>query len=70
VLNAANEVAVAAFLDRRLGFTGIADVIRDAMDSYERDGSSRIRSLDDVRRIDEWARDFAARRTGEVKSKI
>ena len=36
VLNAANEVAVAAFLDERLGFTGIPDVIRQTMDAYER----------------------------------
>ena len=70
VLNAANEVAVAAFLDRRIGFTAIAQVIRDAMDAYEREGQSRIRALDDVRRIDSWAREFAVRRTGEVKSKI
>lgn len=31
VLNAANEVAVAAFLDRRLGFTGIAEVCGEVL---------------------------------------
>ena len=31
ILNAANEVAVAAFLDRRLSFLGIADVISHAL---------------------------------------
>ena len=36
VLNAANEVAVAAFLERRLRFTGIAEVIERAMDEFER----------------------------------
>ena len=40
VLNAANEVAVSAFLDERLGFTGIPDVIRLAMDAYERNGAA------------------------------
>ena len=32
VLNAANEVAVAAFLDRRIGFTAIAELIEGALD--------------------------------------
>ena len=36
VLNAANEVAVAAFLDGRIGFTAIPDLICRAMDAYER----------------------------------
>jgi len=31
VLNAANEVAVAAFLERRIGFTEIAELIEDAL---------------------------------------
>jgi len=32
ILNAANEVAVAAFLDRRIGFTEIAELIQEALD--------------------------------------
>ena len=32
VLNAANEVAVAAFLDRRIGFTEIAELIEQALE--------------------------------------
>jgi len=34
VLNAANEVAVAAFLDRRIGFTRIAELIERALDTF------------------------------------
>jgi len=34
VLNAANEVAVAAFLDRRLPFPGIARLVSDVMDQH------------------------------------
>ena len=34
VLNAANEVAVEAFLQGRLGFTAIADVIAAAMAAH------------------------------------
>jgi 1-deoxy-D-xylulose-5-phosphate reductoisomerase len=61
VLNAANEVAVAAFLEGGLAFTAIPEVIGWAMDAHERNGTSRIRDLDDVRVIDGWARAFAAR---------
>ena len=43
VLNAANEVAVAAFLRGRLGFTAIPEVIAQAMDAYERSGPRRFR---------------------------
>jgi 1-deoxy-D-xylulose-5-phosphate reductoisomerase len=63
VLNAANEVAVAAFLEGRLSFTAIPRVIGCAMDAHERNGDVQIRNLDDVRVIDEWARTFAARAT-------
>jgi len=35
ILNAANEVAVAAFLDRHLGFTHIPDVIERVLDQLE-----------------------------------
>jgi 1-deoxy-D-xylulose-5-phosphate reductoisomerase len=60
VLNAANEVAVTAFLDRRLPFPGIPDVIARTMDAYERDRGGPVLGLDDVRRIDAWARDFSS----------
>ena len=35
-LNAANEVAVAAFLDGRLGWLGIADVVAETLDACDR----------------------------------
>jgi 1-deoxy-D-xylulose-5-phosphate reductoisomerase len=68
VLNAANEVAVAAFLDDRLPFIGIPAVIRQAMDAYDKEGASAVTGLDDVRAIDGWARDFATRATRGVQS--
>jgi len=68
VLNAANEVAVSAFLDQRLGFTGIPDIIRLAMDAFERTGAAAVAGLDDVRAIDRWARDFANRASAGVQS--
>ena len=42
VLNAANEVAVAAFLDRRIGFNAIAELIEDALTA------SRAGDLDSI----------------------
>ena len=69
VLNAANEVAVAAFLDERLPFTGIADVIRHTMDAFENDhGVIPMHGLAEVRAIDGWARAFAARAATGVQS--
>jgi 1-deoxy-D-xylulose-5-phosphate reductoisomerase len=64
VLNAANEVAVAAFLQSRLGFTAIPDVIAQSMEAYERNGPTTFSGLDDVRAVDSWARAFALRRVG------
>jgi 1-deoxy-D-xylulose-5-phosphate reductoisomerase len=70
VLNAANEVAVSAFLDRRIPFPAIPALIREAMDTYERNGSRPVRELGDVRAIDGWAREFAASAAGRVQSNV
>ncbi len=56
VLNAANEVAVAAFLERRLNFTGIAAVIDRVLNRL---GSSSVKALDDVLQADAEARRLA-----------
>ena len=69
VLNAANEVAVAQFLDGRLGFTSIPDLILRAMDAYEQHHVVPVCTLADVRHVDRWARDFAARSVSGVQSK-
>ncbi len=57
ILNAANEVAVAGFLDRRLGFLGIAEVVERTL---ERIDAVPLGGLDDVWRIDREARRTAA----------
>ena len=53
VFNAANEVAVAAFLDRRIGFLEIAELVRDALVAMP---VTAVGSLDDVLRADGEAR--------------
>ena len=69
VLNAANEIAVAQFLDGQVPFPAIADLIRRAMDAYERGGPRPVETLEDVREIDRWARVYAAEESGAVQSK-
>jgi 1-deoxy-D-xylulose-5-phosphate reductoisomerase len=52
-LNAANEVAVGAFLERRLAFLEITDVIERVLARHE---SAPAASLQDVLEADAWAR--------------
>jgi 1-deoxy-D-xylulose-5-phosphate reductoisomerase len=56
VLNAANEVAVAAFLGGRIGFTRIAEVIEEALDEI---GSQSAGEFDVLFEADRLARDVA-----------
>ena len=56
VLNAANEVAVEAFLDGKLGFTAIPRVIEKTMNAHE---IEQVSTIDTVRRVDLWAREQA-----------
>jgi 1-deoxy-D-xylulose-5-phosphate reductoisomerase len=70
VLNAANEVAVSAFLDHRIGFAAIPALIRAAMDAYEQRGPQPVRELEDVRAIDGWARTFATAAAGRLQSRV
>jgi len=64
VLNAADEIAVAAFLEGRIRFTEIATVVADVLDLHD---VHEPGSVDDVADVDEWARaeaerDIASRR--------
>lgn len=58
VLNAANERAVAAFLERRLGFMDIPAAIEQALAAGERRLPGSVPTLAAVREIDAWARRF------------
>jgi len=60
VMNAANEVAVAAFLDRRIGFL---DIARTVAETLARLPNLPMVSLDDVISVDADARRFAEQRT-------
>lgn len=62
VLNAADEVAVEAFLAGRLPFTGIAAVVEETL---ARAGARPAASIEDVLAIDRQARRFASEITAE-----
>ncbi|MBF0329488.1 MAG: 1-deoxy-D-xylulose-5-phosphate reductoisomerase [Nitrospirae bacterium] len=62
VLNAANEVAVQAFLDRGIGFMEIPVIIKKVMDAHAVKPAS---DLDGIIEADAWARKNAAK---EIKS--
>jgi 1-deoxy-D-xylulose-5-phosphate reductoisomerase len=58
VLNGANEVAVAAFLQRRIGFLTISEVAGQVLEEYLGHATARAEpgKFDDVYAIDRWAR--------------
>jgi 1-deoxy-D-xylulose-5-phosphate reductoisomerase len=56
VLNAANEIAVARFLEGRIGFTAISRVIECTMDAHR---PAAVATLGAVRAVDRWARNYA-----------
>ncbi|MDD2421092.1 MAG: 1-deoxy-D-xylulose-5-phosphate reductoisomerase [Heliobacteriaceae bacterium] len=63
VMNAANEVAVAAFLARRIGFTAIPRVVKETMDTHAWCADPDLTA---IRCADHWAREQAERRIREV----
>jgi 1-deoxy-D-xylulose-5-phosphate reductoisomerase len=67
VLNAANEVAVAAFLESRIGFLDIAAIVEDALSALP---DRRIDSLDDVYECDREARAVATRLVGNGARRV
>ena len=59
VMNAANEVAVAAFLDDACGYLDIDACVEHAMELHVKQGVQRVESLDQLDDMDAWARGVA-----------
>jgi 1-deoxy-D-xylulose-5-phosphate reductoisomerase len=57
ILNAANEIAVAAFLARQIGFLDINEVVETTLNEYS--GNAPITSLEGLFSIDAGARSYA-----------
>jgi 1-deoxy-D-xylulose-5-phosphate reductoisomerase len=66
VLNAANEIAVQAFLDGRISFPSIPQVIDRAMHAHAPRSAAALAT---VRTVDRWARDFAESLVSSVQLK-
>ena len=56
VMNGANEMAVAAFLENKIGFLDIADIIEKTMMSYN---VKYDYAVEDLVEADKWARNFS-----------
>ena len=66
VLNSSNEVAVRAFLQKRIGFLDIEVVVRETI---ERHKGSHTKTIEDVLMADNWAREEAERVVGKIEGK-
>ena len=64
VLNAANEVAVAQFLEGRIGFGAIAEIVAAAMDAHT---PREMGTIEAIRAVDQWARNVALDLAVEVQ---
>ncbi|HEY5337831.1 MAG TPA: 1-deoxy-D-xylulose-5-phosphate reductoisomerase [Rhizomicrobium sp.] len=59
ILNAANEIAVQAFLSRRIGFLDIARVVEETLSARMQNGSATVDDVDGILDVDRQARDLA-----------
>jgi 1-deoxy-D-xylulose-5-phosphate reductoisomerase len=64
VLSAADEVAVDLFLAGRIGFPGIADLVRRVLDAHSCVADPTIQ---DIVAADAWARELAAESVGTAR---
>jgi len=63
VLNAANEAAVGAFLEERIGFGQIPQVVASTMDDHR---PTPLRSIEDALAAEQWAKGRALNVIQEV----
>ena len=60
-MNAANEIAVAAFLEEQCSYLGIADCVEAVMEAHQ---AQAVESLEQLEEVDAWARAQARRVLG------
>jgi 1-deoxy-D-xylulose-5-phosphate reductoisomerase len=65
VMNAANEIAVEAFLNGAIGFLQIPEVIERTMDAHQ---AHDLKSIEEVLQADSWGRDTALGICGGLKN--
>jgi 1-deoxy-D-xylulose-5-phosphate reductoisomerase len=70
VLNAANEVSVAAFIEGRIGFGGIATLVGATLDAAERrNATAEPQDIDEALAVDHMARSLAHDLLPEIAAK-
>jgi len=70
ILNAANEVAVAAFIDRKIGFDGIATLVEAVLEAAERrNATAEPQDIDEALAVDHMARSMAHDLLPEIAAK-
>jgi 1-deoxy-D-xylulose-5-phosphate reductoisomerase len=70
ILNAANEIAVAAFVSHQLGFGGIADLVEATLDAADRrDATAEPKNIDEALAVDQMARSLAQDLVLEIAAK-
>jgi 1-deoxy-D-xylulose-5-phosphate reductoisomerase len=70
VYNAANEVAVAAFIDHKIRFGAIARLVEATMEQWIRSGNQApLSSADDAISVDHNARNMAATLLPQIAAK-
>jgi 1-deoxy-D-xylulose-5-phosphate reductoisomerase len=67
VLNAANEVAVASYLEEKISFVSIPRLIEQAMDAHS---TVAVNTLDEVRAVDAEARLYSQKLARELELKV
>jgi 1-deoxy-D-xylulose-5-phosphate reductoisomerase len=53
VLNGANEIAVQAFLDGRIGYLGIPRLVKEVLEGHR---PQKVDTIEDVMQSDRWSR--------------
>jgi 1-deoxy-D-xylulose-5-phosphate reductoisomerase len=70
VLNAANEVAVHSFIDHKIGFGGIAELVAATLDAAERrNAAGEPRDVEEALALDQLARSLASELLPEIAAK-
>ena len=64
VLNGANEAAVALFLDGKIGFLDIGDIVEMAMSDHKNIEKPQIQ---DILQVDLWAREYVFENIHKLK---
>lgn len=64
VLNGADEMAVQLFLEEKIRYMDIARLLEQTLEAHQREGISKRPELDEIQRLDAWARGSVVRLAG------